>query len=155
MLVSPNNIKSFCIKVNSSNFATRAVLSQQLEADSKWHLVVFFSKSLSLVKQNYEIYNKKILVIIYALEKQRYFLEGAASPVEIWTDYKNLKYFMAAKKLNYYQAQQSLYLARFDFLLYHRPERSMEKSNTLSRQSDYSTRALDNQEIVLLYLEFF
>ena len=31
----------------------------------------------------------------------------------------------------------------------------MGKSDALSRQLDHSTRALDNQDIVLLYLEFF
>jgi len=32
--------------------------------NSKWHPVTYFNKTLSLVKQNYKIYNKKILVII-------------------------------------------------------------------------------------------
>jgi len=38
------------------------------------------------------------------LEEWRYFLEEAQYPVEIWTDHKNLEYFMMAKKLNRYQA---------------------------------------------------
>jgi len=37
--------------------------------DNNWYLVVFYNKSLSLVEQNYEIHNKKILTIIYALEE--------------------------------------------------------------------------------------
>jgi len=69
ILVFPDDIKSFCIKANSSDFATGTVLSQQSETDGKWHLVTFFSKSLFPVKWNYEIYDKKILVIIYVLEK--------------------------------------------------------------------------------------
>jgi len=32
-------------------------------------------------------------------------LEGATHPVEIWTDHKNLEYFMTAKKLNRCQAR--------------------------------------------------
>jgi len=100
VLVSPDNTKPFHIEADSLDFTTRAVLSQQLEADSKWHLVAFLSKSLSLVEQNYEIYNKKILAIICTLKEWKHFLEGAVSLVEIWMNYKNLKYFMAAKKLN-------------------------------------------------------
>lgn len=69
MLVSLDNAKSFCIEVDSSDFATRAVLSQQLEVDGKWYSVAFFSKSLSLVEQTYEIYDKEILVIVCALKK--------------------------------------------------------------------------------------
>jgi len=110
---------------------------------------------LFLVEWNYEIYDKKILAIIHVLEKWRHFLERAASPVEIWTNYKNLKYFMAAKKLNCCQVQWFLYLAKFDFLLYYRPERPMEKSDILSRQLDHSTGALNNQNMMLLFLEFF
>jgi len=45
-----------------------------------------------------------MLAIICMLEEWRYFLEEAQYPVEIWTDHKNLEYFMMAKKLNRYQA---------------------------------------------------
>jgi len=43
-----------------------------------------------------------MLVIIHALKEWRYFLEGTKYLVEIWTDHKNLEYFITAKKLNYY-----------------------------------------------------
>jgi len=54
-----------------------------------------------------------MLIIICILEEWRYFLEGAQYLVEIWTDYKNLEYFMMAKKLNRHKACWSLYLACF------------------------------------------
>ena len=69
VLVSPQDLEPFHIKANSSNFASRAVLSQQLPRKEKWHPVAFYSKSLSLVKQNYEIHDKEMLAIIYALEE--------------------------------------------------------------------------------------
>jgi len=71
------------------------------------------------VEQNYEIHDKEMLAIIRALEEWRHFLEGARHPIEIWTDHKNLEYFMTAKKLNRRQARWSLYLAHFDFKLTH------------------------------------
>ena len=119
-LMSPQDLEPFWVKVDSSNFATEAVLSQQSTMDGKWHPVVFYSKSLSSMEQNYKIHNKEMLVIICALEEWRYFLEGAIYLVEIWTDHKNLEYFMMAKKLNCHQARWSLHLARFHFLLQHR-----------------------------------
>jgi len=73
--------------------------------DGKWHPVAFYSKSLSSVEQNYEIHDKEMLAIIRALEKWRHFLEGVTHPVEIWTDHKNLEYFMMAKKLYCCQAR--------------------------------------------------
>ena len=129
-------------------------MSQQSTTDRKWHPVAFYSKSLSSVEQNYEIHDKEILAIICVLEEWRHFLEGATHPIEIWTDHKNLEYFMTAKKLNRCQARWSLHLARFDFLLHHRPGRTMGKPDTLSRRADHRNGALDNENIVLLQLEF-
>jgi len=85
---------------DSEPFRIEAILSQQLPGEEKWHPVVFYSKSLSPVEWNYEIHDKKMLAIIRVLEEWRHFLEGARHPVEIWTDHKNLEYFMTAKKLN-------------------------------------------------------
>jgi len=154
VLVSPQDSEPFQVKVDSSDFTTGAVLSQQSMTDRKWHPVAFYSKSLSSVEQNYEIHDKEILAIICVLEEWRHFLEGATHPIEIWTDHKNLEYFMTAKKLNRCQARWSLHLARFDFLLHHRPGRTMGKPDTLSRRADHRNGALDNENIVLLQLEF-
>ena len=104
VLVSSQELDPFQIEADSSDFATGAVLSQQSMTDRKWHPVVFYSKSLSSVERNYEIHDKEMLAIICALEEWRHFIEGATHLVEIWTDYKNLKYFMTAKKLNHCQA---------------------------------------------------
>ena len=91
-----------------------------------------------------------MLAIIHALEEWRHFLEGARHLVEIWTDHKNLEYFMTAKKLNRRQARWSLYLARFDFKLTHRPGRSIGKPDALSRRPDHGKGTSDNKDVVLL-----
>jgi len=122
--------------------------------DGKWHPVVFYSKSLSSMERNYEIHDKEMLAIIRALKEWRHFLEGATHPVEIWTDHKNLEYFMMAKKLNCCQAHWSLHLARFDFLLHHCPRHTMGKPDALSRRANHGNRASDNGNIVLLRPEF-
>ena len=140
----------FRIEADSSDFASGAILSQQLPGEEKWHPVAFYSKSLSPVERNYEIHDKEMLAIIRALEEWRHFLEGARHPVEIWTDHKNLEYFMTAKKLNRRQARWSLYLARFDFKLTHRPGRSMGKPDALSRRPDHGKGTSDNEDVVLL-----
>ena len=57
---------------------------------------------------------------------------------------------MLAKQLNRRQARWSLYLARFDFLLHHRPGKSMGKPDALSRRADHGTGASDNSNITLL-----
>ena len=55
---------------------------------------------------------------------------------EIWTDHKNLEYFMKVQKLNRRQARWALYLSRFDFTLKHVLESKIEKVDSLSRRPD-------------------
>jgi hypothetical protein len=123
----------FRIEADSSDFATGVVLSQLSAEDEKWHPVAYLSKSLSETERNYEIHDKEMLAIMRALEEWRHFLEGAPNKFEIWTDHKNLKYFMSAKKLNRQQARWSLTLARFDFVMHHRPGKTMGKSDAISQ----------------------
>jgi len=80
---------------------TGAVLSQQSPEDDKWHPVSFYSKLLNDVEQNYEMHDKEMLAIIRALEEWHHFLEGSQHRFKIWTDHKNLEYFMTVKKLNW------------------------------------------------------
>ena len=150
VLVSPQDSEPFRVEADSLDFATGAVLSQQSTTDKKWHPVAFYSKSLSSVEWNYEIHEKEMLAIIRALKEWRHFLEGATHLVEIWTDHKNLEYFMTAKKLNHRQVRWSLHLARFNFLLHHRPGRTMGKPDALLRRADHGNGASDNKNIVLL-----
>jgi len=77
-----------------------------------------------------------MLVVVRCLEAWRHFLEGAAVKFEIWTDYKNLEYFIKAQKLNWRQARWALYLSRFDFTLKHVPGSKMGKADSLSRRPD-------------------
>jgi len=98
--------------------------------------VAFISKSLSNTERNYEVHNKEMLAIIGCLEAWRHFLEGATVKFEIWTDHKNLEYFMKAQKLNCKQARWALYLLRFDFTLKYIPGSKMGKADSLSRRPD-------------------
>jgi len=150
VLMSPQDLEPFRVEADSSDFTTGAVLSQQSMTDGKWHPIAFYSKSLFSVEWNYEIHDKEMLAIIRVLKEWRHFLEGATHPVEIWTDHKNLEYFMTAKKLNCCQARWSLHLARFDFLLHHHPGHTMGKLDALSRRADHGNGASDNENIVLL-----
>ena len=75
-------------------------------------------------------------------------MEGAQSKFEIWTDHKNLEYFMKAQKLNRRQARWALYLFRFDFILKHVPGTKMGKADRLSRRADWKVgidKDKDNQ----------
>jgi len=138
------------MEIDASDYATGGVLSMKCE-DKLWRPVIFLSKSLNEMERNYEIHNKEMLAIIRGLEAWRHLLEGTYSKFEIWTDYKNLEYFMKVQKLNRRQARWALYLSRFDFMLKHVPGTRMRKANRLSRRSDWKVGVeKDNEDQVLI-----
>ena len=60
-------------------------------------------------------------------------MEGIHFKFEIWTDHKNLEYFMKVQKLNHRQVRWALYLSRFNFTLKYVPGTKMGKADGLSR----------------------
>jgi len=92
-----------------------------------------------------------MLAIIRGLEAWRHLLEGAQYKFEIWTDHKNLEYFMRAQKLNRRQARWALYLSHFDFILKHVAGTKMGKADRLSRRVDWKVgtdKDNDNQVFI-------
>jgi len=77
-----------------------------------------------------------MLAVIRCLKAWRYFLERATVKFEIWTDHKNLEYFMKVQKLNRKQVQWALYLFRFDFMLKHVLGSKIGKADSLSKRLD-------------------
>jgi len=136
------------------NYATGGVLSMKC-SDNKWRPVAFISKSLSDTEQNYEIHDKEMLAVVRCLEAWRHFLEGAMTKFEIWTDHKNLKYFMKAQKLNRRQARWALYLSRFDFTLKYVLGSKIGKADSLSRRPDWEIGVVkDNEDETMMKSEW-
>jgi len=124
-------------------------------SDEKWRPVAFISKSLSDTEQNYEIHDKEMLAVVRCLEAWRHFLEGIEVKFKIWTDHKNLEYFMKAQKLNRRQARWALYLSRFNFMLKNVLGSKMGKADSLSRRPDWEVGVeKDNGDKTLVKLEW-
>ena len=104
ILVVPDLDKKMRMKVDAPDYATGRILSMECE-DGKWRLIAYLSKSLNKMERNYEIHNKEMLAVIRGLENWRHLLEGTRFKFEIWTNHKNLEYFMKAQKLNRRQAR--------------------------------------------------
>src|ERR1700677_5095486 len=96
-----------------------------------------------------------MLSIMRCLEDWRHYLEGAKERVEIFSDHKNLQYFLTSKKLNRRQARLCLFLSRFDFLMTYKKGTLSTKVNLLSRRSDHDWGKNDNENIILLKPEYF
>jgi len=133
----PNDKDPFKLSTDASDFATGVVLSQKDMQTNLWHPVAFFSKSLDVHERNYEIYDKELLAVIRGLEEYRHHLEGHPHKVEIWLDHQNLTFFRTAQKLTRRQARWALFMTRFDFVLYHKPEKTMQTEDPLFRRADH------------------
>ena len=99
VLITPDLNKKMRVKVDVSDFVTEEVLLMKCE-DEKQRPVAYISKLLNKAERNYEIHDKEMLAIIRCLEAWWHFLEGAKGQFKIWTDHRNLEYFMKTQKLN-------------------------------------------------------
>jgi len=150
VLAIPDIDREMRVEADTLDYATGGVLSLKGE-DGKWRSVAFISKSLNTTERNYKIHNKEMLAVIRCLEMWRHYLEGAKLEFEIWTDHKNLQYFMASQKLNRRQVRWALYLSRFSFTLKHVPGKSMGKADGLSRRPDWQEGVeRDNEDQMLI-----
>jgi hypothetical protein len=113
------------------------------------------SKGLNNTERNYNIHDKEMLVIMWALYEWRHYLQGSQLKFEIWTNHKNLEYFTTTKKLNRRQARWSLELSKYDFTLIQKPGKQHAKTDTLLRQSSHEKGVQDNLNLVLLPEQYF
>ena len=103
VLIYPNHKRPFKLETDTSDFASGAILSQEVPGDG-WHPITYLSKSFNTAERNYDIFDKELLAIIHALDHWRVYLEGARWPFEIWSDHKNLLYFSTSRTLSRRQA---------------------------------------------------
>ncbi|MBW0503126.1 hypothetical protein O181_042841 [Austropuccinia psidii MF-1] len=90
------------VETDASNYALGAVLSQV--SDSGKHPIAFDSHKSIPTELYYEIHDKELLGIVWALKCWRAFLLSLSSPFEVLTDHSSLQYFMSAKFLTRRQA---------------------------------------------------
>ena len=95
--------KKLRVEVDMLDYVTGGILLIE-EEDGKWRPVAFLFNLLNETERNYEIHDKEMLALIRGLEAWRHLLEEAQFKFKIWTDHKNLEYFMKAQKLNRRQA---------------------------------------------------
>jgi hypothetical protein len=87
------------IETDASDFALGGTLSQ-VSVDNKLHPNAFHSSKFSPAEINYDIHDKELLAILDCFKTWRGYLEGLLHTVQVFTDYKNLEYFMTTKVLN-------------------------------------------------------
>jgi hypothetical protein len=148
VLLMPNQDEPFYLTCDASDVATGAILQQK---DDKGHLhpIAYFSKSLNQPERNYPIYDKELLAIIKALLHWRHYLMGAKHQITVFSDHKNLEYFMKGQNLSQRQQRWMTKLTDFDFVIAYKSG-AQNAADALSRRPDHNPLERDNQNITLL-----
>ncbi|MBW0560862.1 hypothetical protein O181_100577 [Austropuccinia psidii MF-1] len=93
---------------------------------------------------NYEIHDKELLGIVWALKHWRAFLLSLSSSFEVLTNHSSLQYCMSSKILTRRQAGWAEFLSEFHFSITYRPGRLATLPDALShRDNVYPERGED------------
>ena len=111
------------------------ILSQQ-NPDGELHPVCYYSRKFSPAELNYPIYDKGLLAVVEAFKQWRVYLEWPASPVQVYTDHKNLEYFSQARTTSRRHARWASTLAAYIYNIIYRRGAANGQTDALSRCYD-------------------
>jgi hypothetical protein len=106
----PDWSQPFEIMCDASDYAVGAVLGQRKEG--RVHAVYYARKTLNGAKLNYATMEKKLLAVVFALEKFRSYIVN--SKVIVYTDHAAIKYLLAKKEAKPRLIRWILLLQEFD-----------------------------------------
>ncbi|MBW0510861.1 hypothetical protein O181_050576 [Austropuccinia psidii MF-1] len=130
------------VETDASDYALGAVLSQV--NDSGKHPIAFYSHKLLPAELNYEIHDKELLGIVWALKRWRAFLLSLSNYFEVLTDHSSLQYFMSSKVLTRRQVHWAEFLSKFLFTITYCPVRLATLPDALSNwEKVYPERGVD------------
>ena len=124
------------LETDASDYAIGACLTQKGE-DKKLRTVAYYSRKMTGPELNYDIHDKELLAVVEALREWRVYLEGTVTPVQIYTDHKNLLYWTTTKQLNRRQVRWAETLASYSFKINHVRGTENGRADALSRRPDY------------------
>ena len=133
------------LKIDVFDFVVIVILSQK-KLDELFYFVIYMSKIMSSAECNYEIYDKKLLIIV------RIFKEWHPKCAEILVkefirvinDHRNLKHFMTTKQLNRRQTRWTKFLSKFNFKIKYRSNVQETKPDNLIQRSQNVSSSFDD-----------
>jgi len=126
-----NSIREAILKTDFSNYVNDEVLSQY-DDEEILHSMIFYSKNMISAECNYEIYDKKLLIIIHCLKHWCLELKCMNISIKIFIDHLNLKYFIISKELTQQQVKWAEKLSEYNFKIIYQSEKQNLKVNALT-----------------------
>ncbi len=134
------------LKTDSFNYVNDKVLSQY-DDEEVLHSIAFYSKNMSSAECNYKIYDKKLLIIIWAFEHWWLELKLINISIKMFIDHQALISLMKDKELSRHQMRWVQKLADFNFKIMYRPDKQNIKIDALTRQADFVLRGFDDERV--------
>ena len=131
--------KLFEIEINTFNFIFKRQFVQRDE-EERLYLIVFFSKKLYKLELNYLIYNKELMAIIELFKEWKLYFNGTKYQVKVYTNYKNLIYFIISKDLNQRQIQWLEFFNEFNFQIIYKKGSENGRINVFNRKLNHFER---------------
>ncbi|MBW0568077.1 hypothetical protein O181_107792, partial [Austropuccinia psidii MF-1] len=130
------------VETDASDYALGAVLSHI--SDSGKHPIAFDSHKILPAELNYEIHDKELLGIVWALKRWRAFFLSLSASSEVLTNHSSFQYYMSSKILTCRQACWAEFLSEFHFSITYRPGHLATLPDAFSRQENvYPERGED------------
>ncbi len=102
ILIMFESEKSITLKMNASDEAIKMCINQS-DDKKRLHFIAYYSHKLTVAELNYEIHDKKLLTIVDSFKQWRVYLKKSRHQIQVYTNHKNLLYFMIIKVLNWRQ----------------------------------------------------
>ncbi|KAA0047001.1 ty3-gypsy retrotransposon protein [Cucumis melo var. makuwa] len=137
VLTVPDGSGSFVIYSDASKKGLGCVLMQQGK------VVAYASRQLKSHEQNYPTHDLELATVVFALKIWRHYLYG--EKIQIFTDYKSLKYFFTQKELNMRQRRWLELVKDYDCEILYHPGKANVVADALSRKVSHSAALITRQ----------
>ncbi len=132
------------LEIDSFNYVNDEVLSQY-DDEEVLHSIVFYSKNMFSAECNYKIYDKELLIIIWAFEHWWLELKLTDISIKMFIDHQALISLMKDKELSRHQMHWVQKLADFNFKIMYWSDKQNIKIDALTRQADVVLRDSEDE----------
>ena len=141
-----DRFKEVILETNSFDYVNDKILFQYND-EKVLHSIIFYNKNLTPIEYNYQIYEKKLLTIIRYLEHWRPELKCTDVPVKIFTNHKNLMYFVEERDLSRRQARYLNMLFEYNIKIVYRSGPQNVKADALIRMTKSKSSSLSDETV--------
>ncbi len=134
------------LEIDLFNYVNDEVLSQY-DDEEILHSIAFYSKNMFFAECNYKIYDKELLIIIWAFEHWWSELKLIDISIKMFIDHQAFTSLMKDKELSRWQMCWVQKLADFNFKIMYQSDKQNIKINALTHQVNVVLRSFKNERI--------